>query len=97
MWIVVTVIVLVGVFVDLISCFLFIMINKKGYGPSGVPMVTLIAFYLLPMMLSGEKIFDIPLWGNIIIFVIFHFIFVFVIPIFHGVITEKNGKCTNDD
>ncbi len=74
-------IIAVGVAIDLLSCFLFIRRNRKGHGASGVPMVTLIACYLLPLIISEHAVFTSSFWVDCLLLMGFHVLVVFLIPI----------------
>lgn len=69
-----------GILLDLLSCFLFIRRNQTGRGASGLPMVTLIVCYLLPLLITEHAVFTSSFWLDCLILLCFHIAVVFVIP-----------------
>ena len=88
----VLILILAGMVLDITSCFLFIRRNKKGDGPSGQPLVTLIACYLLPLLLTKHAVFTSYFWWDCLLLLCFHIILLFVIPIFHRKILTLQKK-----
>jgi hypothetical protein len=86
-----TVWVLIGVLLDIYSCFLFLRRNRRGYGPSGIFVVTLIIFYLLPLLLFDRSVFTDAVWKDCLLLTAFHVI-AFCVPIFHQKYIAKTPK-----
>lgn len=72
----------IGILIDLFSCYLELRANRVGRGPSGLPVVTLIVFYFLPLMLTGRSVITGAVWLDCVIFFCFHVVVVFLIPVF---------------
>lgn len=72
-----------GMLLDLVSCFLFMRRNQTGKGPSGLPVVTLIVCYLLPLLVTEHAVFTPSFWLDCLILLCFHGVVVFLIPILH--------------
>lgn len=79
----------IGVLVDLFSCFLLVRRNKTGIGPSGLPMVTLIVFYLLPLLVTKRSVFTSSYWLDCLVLLFFHAFVVFGIPVFHRKVSKR--------
>jgi hypothetical protein len=71
----------VGILFDLFSCYLFLRRNRKGYGSSGILMATPIAFYFLPLLISGHAVISAFVWLDCIYFACLHILIVLVIPL----------------
>lgn len=71
----------VGMLIDVLSCFLFMRRNRKGHGVTGIPIVTLILFYLLPLLIFETPIFTSSFLLDCLLLICFHVIVVFIIPI----------------
>jgi len=71
----------VGICVDLFSCYLELKRNRGNGKASGLPGVTLIACYLLPLLLSGRAVFTPFAWFDALILFVFHVLVVLAIPI----------------
>jgi hypothetical protein len=74
-------IIAVGMVIDVWSCFLFMRRNRKGYGASGIPMVPLVACYLLPLIISERSVFTSLFLVDCLLLFGFHVLVVFLIPI----------------
>jgi hypothetical protein len=71
----------VGMVIDVWSCLLFMRRNRKGHGASGIPMVTLVACYLLPLIISEHSVFTSSFLVDCLLLFGFHVLVVFLIPI----------------
>ena len=76
----VLIIIVVGILIDLLSCYLSLRRNRKGYGASGISMVTLIVCYLLPLIISEKAVFTSSFWLDCLLLLCFHAVVVFLIP-----------------
>ena len=74
-------IIAVGMAIDLMSCFLFMRRNRKGHGASGMPIVTLIVCYLLPLIIFEHAVFTSLFWVDCLLLIGFHVSVIFLIPI----------------
>ncbi len=72
----------IGMLADVVSCILLIRRNHVGHGPSGMPIVSLIACYLLPLIIFGQAVFTSSFWLDCLLLMIFHFVFLYIVPIF---------------
>jgi hypothetical protein len=91
--IVLLLIITVGMMIDIFSCTLSIRRNRHGSGPSGFPVVTLIVFYLLPLIFSKHAVFTRFYLLDALILLCFHIGVVFVIPIIHRrMLASKSSK-----
>lgn len=70
----------IGVCLDVFSCLVELKRNRGLGKTSGLMGVTLIACYLLPLVLSGRPILTSSVWIDAAIFVAFHSGNVVVIP-----------------
>lgn len=75
------IIVVLGMIIDIFSCFLFIRRVYKGYGASGMPMVTLIVCYFMPIVMTNNTILTASVWLDLLLLLLFHIFVVYVIPI----------------
>lgn len=80
MSIIVFIVVGIGVCLDLFSCYVELRKNRGHSKASGLLGVTLIACYLLPLVLTGRPILTSSVWIDATIFIAFHAGVVFVIP-----------------
>lgn len=71
----------VGAFLDFCSCYLALKRNRGLGKASGLLGVTLIACYLLPLLLSGKAVFTSSAWIDASILLIFHVVVVLAIPL----------------
>ena len=69
-----------GICVDLFSCYVGLRRNRGLTKSSGLLGVTLIACYLLPLLLSGTPIITTSVWSDAVILLAFHVGVVLVIP-----------------
>jgi hypothetical protein len=70
-----------GIFVDMASCLLFLRRNHKASGPSGLPLVTLILCYWLPLIAIDKPLFFSLVWIDCLCLFGIHIFLVFLIPI----------------
>ncbi len=70
-----------GMLMDIASCVLFMRRNRRGHGPSGMPMVSLIARYWLPIVISGRAMFFYSYWMDFLFLTVFHIVLLYVVPI----------------
>jgi hypothetical protein len=73
----------VGVCTDILSCRLELEKNRQAAGASGLPAMTLIACYLLPLLLRGEPVLTPSVWLDAGVFTVFHVTVVIAIPAIH--------------
>lgn len=85
------IVIAMGVLLDLLSCFLFVRRNKKGFGASGLPVVTFVIFYFIPILVTERSVLTHYFWLDCLILLCFHVLVVFVIPIFHKKWIARNN------
>ena len=83
-----------GLFIDVFSCYLGLRRNRRGFGPSGISMITPIVFYFLPLMYTKTAVFAATYWIDCLIFLFVHIALVYGIPWLHGLAgtTSKRGE-----
>ena len=69
-----------GICLDLFSCYVELRRNRGLAKSSGLLGVTLIACYLLPLLLSGTLVITTSVWSDAAILLAFHVGVVLVIP-----------------
>lgn len=69
-----------GVLIDLLSCFLYLQRNRNPSGASGLPIVIMLIFYLLPLLLFEQSIFTTSLLVDGLLLISFHIFVVILIP-----------------
>ena len=82
----------IGVCLDVFSCYQELRRNRNLGRASGLVGVTLIACYLLPLVLSGRPIITASAWSDAAVFFAFHVAVVLVIPWVDRVWNRKSGR-----
>jgi hypothetical protein len=70
----------IGMSIDCVSCCLELRRIVKGHGPSGIPLATLIVFYLLPLLLTKHAVVTESWIADAVLLSLFHVLAVFLIP-----------------
>lgn len=68
----------VGILIDIFLCALTIRRRRKGYGSSGLPIVLLIIFYLLPLLFYGKSVITNSVFIDGLLLIFFHIVVVFL-------------------
>lgn len=71
-----------GMLLDIAACVLFMRRNRRGHGPSGMPIVSLVVCYWLPIVISGRAVFFYSYWLDCLFLTVFHIVLLYVVPIF---------------
>lgn len=81
-----------GITLDVVSCFLHVARRYRGHGASGLPIVTLVAFYLVPLLTLKNPILTDFLWLDCVLAGIFHLVLVFFIPMLAEKVFFRRGS-----
>jgi hypothetical protein len=77
---------------DIISCVCGLRRNLRGHGPSGVPVVSLIAYAMFEWFLPDPKIFGSKV-TEFLVLLVFHLITQFISPVVHRkILSSKKPK-----